>query len=92
MNELTSSIASRAGANPMRPPARIATRYAIFAAIIALVAAMTYHIFIHDTDWGRTGGPAGLIKEVGRFVPDLGFLPEVIGPLLETLLMAFWGK
>ena len=52
---------------------------------------MTWHVFFHGTDWGRFGGIASFAREVGRFLPDLTFLPHVVGPLLETLLMAFWG-
>ena len=88
---IVASAKLRPGENPLRPRVKIATRYALFVVIAALVAAMTYHIFFYDIDWARSGGIAGFVKEVSRFVPELGFFPEVVGPLLETLLMAFWG-
>ena len=77
--------------NPLRPRSLIARRYALYLTATIAVCAMTFHVFFHGTDWGRFGGLASFAREVGRFLPDLTFLPHVVGPLLETLLMAFWG-
>jgi phosphonate transport system permease protein len=70
-------------------------RAMIRAAAIILVAtlavlAMGKHILIDGTDWSRTGG-AVILKTVLYFVPDLAFFPKTVLPLLETLLIAFWG-
>jgi phosphonate transport system permease protein len=81
----------RSNENPLRPRAVLAKRYTIYTLAAAILGAMTYHIFFHTTDWSRFGGLATILKETLRFVPDLTFLPQVVGPLFETLLMAFWG-
>ena len=77
--------------NPLRPPSLVARRYALYLASAIALGAMTWHVFFHGTDWARSGGIMSIAREVGRFLPDLTFLPQVVGPLLETLLMAFWG-
>ena len=77
--------------NPLRPRSLIARRYTLYLTATIAVGAMTWHVFFHGTDWGRFGGIASFAREVGRFLPDLTFLPHVVAPLLETLLMAFWG-
>ena len=77
--------------NPLRPQGLIFKRYVLYTIIIVIILSIFYHIFFHNTDWTRFGGFASIVKEISNFVPELSFLPKVIGPLLETMLMAFWG-
>ena len=77
--------------NPLRPRSLVARRYALYLMAAIALGAMAYHVFFHGTDWARFGGIASFARELARFLPDLTFLPHVVGPLLETLLMAFWG-
>lgn len=47
---------------------------------------------IEDTDWSRIGGRRGVLASVGRYASlDLGLLPELIIPTVETFMMACVG-
>ena len=52
---------------------------------------MAYHIFVVETDWARMGGIGDILSTTAEFLPNLAFVPVVLEPLLETLLIAFWG-
>ncbi len=77
--------------NPLRARGVVLRRYARNAILAALLAAMGYHIFVIETDWARIGGPADVLRTTAEFLPDLSFVPAILDPLLETLLIAFWG-
>lgn len=78
-------------ANPLREPRALRNRYAVYASIACAVAAMTYHLFVVETDWSRMGSLGEILVSVARFAPNLAFLPTILGALAETVLMAFWG-
>ena len=62
---------------------------ALFVAV--LLAFSLYSILIVDTDWTRIT-MSGLLKSVQRFaLVDIGLLPSLFEPALETLLMALLG-
>jgi phosphonate transport system permease protein len=47
---------------------------------------------IEDTDWSRIGGRSGVLASVGRYISlDIGLLPELIIPTIETFMMACVG-
>lgn len=77
--------------NPLRERRVIARRYARNAVIAALLLAMAWHIFVVATDWTRIGGIANVLSTTAEFIPNLAFVPHILDPLLETLLIAFWG-
>ena len=66
-------------------------RYVRNSLIGVLLVAMAYHIFVVETDWARMGGIAEILSTTAEFLPNLVFFPTILEPLLETLLMAFWG-
>lgn len=66
-------------------------RYAIIAAATLVVLAMGKHVFVDETDWERMGTASEIARTALFFLPDMTFFPKTILPLLETLLIAFWG-
>jgi len=77
--------------NPLRDPKKIARKYfaiAVFAAIILYIGKV---IIVDGTDWARMGSVSEVIDTMLFFVPDFSFFPATVVPLLETLLIAFWG-
>lgn len=79
------------GGNPLRPPTVILKRYCIISCFAAVVLAMTVHVFLFETDWARSGGFGEMISTAAWFLPDLGYFPDILLPLFETFLIAFWG-
>ena len=77
--------------NPLRERRTIARRYVRNFLIGVVLVAMAYHIFVVETDWARMGGIAEILSTTAEFIPNLAFFPTILEPLLETLLMAFWG-
>lgn len=77
--------------NPLREPGVILRRYAIYVAFAAAILAMSVHLLVLGTDWSRIGTPSQIADTVLSLVPNLAYIPKIIGPLLETALMAFWG-
>ncbi len=77
--------------NPLRERRVLIRRYGRNALIAALLAAMAYHILVVETDWARMGGLADVLSAAAEFLPNLAFFPAILEPLLETLLIAFWG-
>lgn len=63
-------------------------RYAVYLAIGVVVAWSVEAIVVGDTDWDRISAD-GVIKAAGRFVDfDAAILPDLVGPAIETVLMA----
>jgi phosphonate transport system permease protein len=52
---------------------------------------MTIHVFLFETDWARSGGFGEMVSTAAWFLPDLGYFPDILLPLFETFLIAFWG-
>jgi len=77
--------------NPLRERRTIVRRYVRNSLIGVLLVAMAYHIFVVETDWARMGGIAEILSTTAEFLPNLAFFPTILQPLLETLLLAFWG-
>jgi phosphonate transport system permease protein len=77
--------------NPLRERRVVLRRYARNIVAGILLCAMGYHILVIETDWARVGGIADILSTTAEFIPDLAFLPIILEPLLETLLIAFWG-
>lgn len=63
-------------------------RYALYLVIAAIVAWSVEAIIVGDTDWDRISG-AGVAKAAARFIDfDTSILPDLVGPAIETVLMA----
>ena len=77
--------------NPLRERSVITKRYLRYAVAAILLMAMAYHVFVVETDWARMGTFGDILSTTAEFTPNLAFFPVIIQPLLETLLMAFWG-
>jgi len=77
--------------NPLRERRVIFRRYGRNALAGVALAAMGYHILVVETDWARMGSIGEIFTTAAEFWPDLAFFPTILEPLLETLLMAFWG-
>lgn len=91
MAELTHPFTFPLQENPLRERRVIFRRYGRNALFAVLLSMMAYHIFVVETDWARMGGIREIIETAAEFWPDMAFFPTIIDPLLETLLMAFWG-
>ncbi len=91
------AIAASSGAavsdqgNPLRPPGVILRRYSLFGCFALVVLSLTAHVFVFQTDWSRSGGLAEMAKTAAWFLPNLGYFPDILLPLFETFLIAFWG-
>ena len=77
--------------NPLRERGVILRRYGGNFVCAVLLLLMGYHIFVVETDWVRMGGIREVISTAAEFWPNPAFFPVIIDPLLETLLIAFWG-
>ena len=77
--------------NPLRERRVILRRYGGNFVSAVLLLLMAYHIFVVETDWVRMGGIREVISTAAEFWPNPAFFPVIIDPLLETLLIAFWG-
>ena len=77
--------------NPLRERHVVLRRYARNGLIGIALLAMAYHIFVIETDWARIGGIGTVLSTTAEFLPNLAFFPVILDPLLETLLIAFWG-
>jgi phosphonate transport system permease protein len=77
--------------NPLRERGAVMRRYAIMAVVLLLVGVMVKHVMVDQVDWKRLGGMKDLLKTLSWFAPDWRYFPAIARPLLETLLMAFWG-
>lgn len=71
---------------------RHGTQFAIFAAVMALVAWSVDVTIIEDTDWERMGSLAQVLESAGRFAGvDWALFPDLLGPALETFMIACLG-
>jgi phosphonate transport system permease protein len=53
--------------------------------------AMSVHLFWFETNWNRVGSFKEIFLTLADFLPNSAFLPQVIQPMIETLVMALWG-
>ena len=77
--------------NPLRRPADLFLRYTIYTFVETIIVAMSVHLLVLGTDWGRMGSPSEIMETAISLLPNLGYIPQIISPLLDTALMAFWG-
>jgi len=77
--------------NPIRQPADLLRRYTIYAIVAAVILAMSAHLLVYGTDWSRMGSPSEIAETAISLLPNLNFIPNIVSPLLDTALMAFWG-
>lgn len=62
------------------------------AVMLALVIWSVDVTVIQDTDWERIGSLANVWEATSQFVGvDIGLIPQLFGPMLETLLIACLG-
>lgn len=67
-------------------------RYAAYVILLLLILWSVESTIIKDTDWERVGGLAALFKAVGRFFPpDLSLFKQLVGPTIETFMIACLG-
>ena len=88
---MASPLATGTMENPLRERGEILRRYAAYSVAGILVVAMSIHLLVIGTDWSRMGSPGQIAETVISLVPNLIFVPKILGPLFETALMAFWG-
>lgn len=64
-----------------------------FVAVIAAIAAIClWQVLVVDTDWRRLGSFGEVMKTASRFIGiDWNLVPQLLGPILETLMMATLG-
>lgn len=71
---------------------RHAVQFAIFLAVMALVAWSVDVTIIEDTDWERMGSPAQVLESAARFAGvDWALFPDLLAPALETFMIACLG-
>jgi phosphonate transport system permease protein len=71
---------------------RHTVQFAIFLAVMALVAWSVDVTIIEDTDWARMGSPAQVLESAARFAGvDWALLPDLLEPALETFMIACLG-
>jgi phosphonate transport system permease protein len=63
----------------------------IIYAFSLTVLAMSVHLFWFETNWNRVGTFREIVLALADFSPNMAFLPNVLGPMVETLVMALWG-
>ncbi len=64
-----------------------------FVALILIMVVWSVKVtVIDDTDWSRMGGVGNVMKAAGRFIGiDFSLFPSLIGPTIETLMIACLG-
>ena len=77
--------------NPLRKRKTIIFRYCTYGIILTIILGMSAHLIVFGTDWKRMSSINEIFQTLFSFLPNLNFIPEIAGPLLETTLMAFWG-
>jgi len=71
---------------------RQGVRLAVYLGVFALILWSIQATVIADTDWERIGDLDSILRALGRFlVPDLGLVPHLFVPMLETFMMACLG-
>lgn len=67
-------------------------RWAWLGLALAILAWSFNGTIVADTDWSRIGGSSGVLGAIGRFLNvDLKHAPTLVGPAIETLMMATLG-
>lgn len=74
----------------------VRTRHMRTAIVLAGFFAFTLWCFngtiIEDTDWSRIGGADGVLGSLSRFFSlDIGLMPDLIQPMIETFMVACIG-
>lgn len=82
---------ARRGENPLRRRDRVLKRYLCYLAAWLVTLAMVKDALVDETDWARMGGLLYMMEMLARFAPDLGYMPNVLNPLLDTFLIAVLG-
>ena len=77
--------------NPLRKRKTIIFRYCTYGIILTIILGMSAHLIVFGTDWKRMSSINEIFQTLFSFLPNLNFIPEIAGPLLETTLMAFLG-
>lgn len=77
--------------NPLRRRERILKRYLAYVGVWLITLGIVKHVIVDQTDWARMGTLEYMLGHMARFAPDLGYMPSVMGPLLETFLIAVLG-
>ncbi len=68
------------------------TRYTIYFFAFLLVAWSIQSTIVEDTDWERIGGLDTVVNTVAKFMPpDLSLFKHLIGPTIETFMIACLG-
>ena len=71
---------------------RLTKMAVIWGVVLLFVAWCVGGTIIADTDWSRIGGRSGVFAGVTRYLYlDLGLIPELIVPAMETFMMACVG-
>jgi phosphonate transport system permease protein len=65
---------------------------AFVGVVAALAAACLWQVLGVDTDWRRLGSFGEVLKTTSRFIGiDWNLVPQLLGPVIETLMMATLG-
>ncbi|MFQ5827934.1 MAG: phosphonate ABC transporter, permease protein PhnE [Candidatus Methylomirabilia bacterium] len=59
--------------------------------MLLITLGIVKHVVIDETDWARMGTLEYTMGLMARFAPDLAYMPSVVGPLLDTFLIAVLG-
>jgi phosphonate transport system permease protein len=75
-----------------RRVAKRAMRAGIYLALFVLVVWSVQVTVVEDTDWERIGSASAVWESVRRFIGiDLGLIPSLVEPMIETFMMAGLG-
>lgn len=67
-------------------------RSVLYLGLLGLVVWSVKVTVVEDTDWARMGSFGAVLKSVDRFIGfDFTLLPHLIGPTIETLMIACLG-
>lgn len=69
-----------------------AIKYTVYLILFLLILYSIQSTVINDTDWDRIGGLLSVFNAVARFFPpDLSLFQHLIGPTIETFMIACLG-
>lgn len=69
-----------------------AIRYTLYLIAFLLILWSIQSTVIDDTDWDRIGGFGSVVRAVGKFFPpDLSLFKHLLGPTIETFMIACLG-
>ena len=67
-------------------------RFGLYVILLSLVMWSIQATVIEDTDWQRIGSASEIAASVSRFIGiDFGLIPNLLGPTIETFMMACMG-